>query len=129
MGCAAAHAVEATQAVLEALAAGLPAEVATHLRKELHPSVVERLVEPERDAEAPPHVHAHAPWTPVRPPTLSTGRPGAAAPVGEARPGQPQRGSVAASANPHADTKLSSAHGTTQEQDDRTLSEARPDRR
>lgn len=123
------HAIEAVQAVLESLARGLPDDVATLVRKELAPSIAERFAPEATEPEPPPHVHVHPPWTHVRGPTLSTGRPGAGAPLSESRADRAHRGSVAAAANPHGDTKLSTAHGTTQEQDDRTLSEAGPPRR
>src|SRR5690606_23358935 len=41
--------------------------------------------------------------------TLSTGRPGSGRPISESNPSAPHQHSVAASDNPHADTKLSSA--------------------
>lgn len=123
------HAIEAVQAVLGTLAGGLPEDVATLVRKELTPSVAGRFGPEATEPEPPPHVRVHPPWTHVRPPTLSTGRPGSSDPVAESRPERAQRGSVVASANPHGDTKLSTAHGTTQEQDDRTLSEAGTSRR
>lgn len=39
---------------------------------------------------------------------------------------EPQSESVAKSENPHADTKLSSSHGLTQEREHDTLAEGRP---
>lgn len=117
------RAVEATQAALEALACLGSDELLTRVRKQLHPSVAERMVQPERDAEAPAHVRHHPPAEHKRGPTLSTGRPGAAHPLAESGRELAHSQSVVASKEPHGDTKLSSARGITQEQDDRTLAE------
>jgi uncharacterized protein (DUF2267 family) len=48
--------------------------------------------------------------------TLATGRPGSAHPISESRLDRTQSHSVAREANPHSDSKLSSAEGLTQEQ-------------
>jgi hypothetical protein len=42
------------------------------------------------------------------------------------KPIEPQSESVVKNDNPHGDTKLSSAHGTTQEREHETLAEGRP---
>ena len=57
--------------------------------------------------------------------TLATGRPGSHHPVSESA-AERRHGDSIAAANPHDDTKLSSAHGTTQERDETTLAEGRP---
>ncbi|MFW6067606.1 MAG: DUF2267 domain-containing protein [Myxococcota bacterium] len=58
--------------------------------------------------------------------TLSSGRPGGSHPISENPTPAGQRHSVAANDDPHADTRLSSAQGTTQERQGRTLSEGKP---
>jgi hypothetical protein len=53
--------------------------------------------------------------------TLAEGRPGSRHPLSEARSDRSQSESVVATENPHADTKLSSAHGLTQEREGESL--------
>jgi len=62
---------------------------------------------------------------PSRHPTLAAGRPGSAHPLSEARPDRRHASSVAAD-NPHAEQKLSSTTGTTQERLHETIAEGRP---
>jgi uncharacterized protein (DUF2267 family) len=59
--------------------------------------------------------------------TLATGRPGAKHPLSESAPPGAQSHSVVREANPHGDTKISSAAGMTQERLDESLATARPD--
>lgn len=59
--------------------------------------------------------------------TLATGRPGSTHTIAESRPPIAQSHSVVREKNPHADTKVSSAHGLTQERLDESLATARPD--
>jgi uncharacterized protein (DUF2267 family) len=72
--------------------------------------------------------------------TLAGGRPGSSRPLADARPlSRPPSGdaesnhaqahSIARSTEPHADSKLSSAHGLRQEQAQRSLATARPEGR
>ena len=56
--------------------------------------------------------------------TLATGRPGGHHPLSEATLGH--RGSVVGSADPHADTRISSARGLSAERDGSTLASGRP---
>ena len=114
--------MELAEVVLEALTECLPEELVLRIRKQVHPSIAQHMAPREEGLEPPAHVRHHPPFHMRRGPTLSTGRPGFPEPLAEARSSGAQRGSVVA-ANPHAETKLSSAHGTTQEQDDRTLAE------
>ena len=60
------------------------------------------------------------------PSTLAEGRPGSEHPISEARPSRAQTHSVAANDDPHAETKLSSSRGLTQERLDETLAAGRP---
>lgn len=57
--------------------------------------------------------------------TLADGKPGSRHPLSEANPSHGQSHSVAESANPHADTKLSSSKGTTQEREKEDLAEGK----
>lgn len=118
-----AHALEATGAVLETLSEALPGDLVVRMRKLLHPSLADKLVPRLVEGEPPVHVRHHPPFEMHRGPTLSTGRPGFVEPLADARRSGAQSGSVTMGPA-HQDTKLSSAHGTTQEQDDRTLAEA-----
>jgi uncharacterized protein (DUF2267 family) len=58
---------------------------------------------------------------------LAEGRPGSAHPLSEAAPAQGQSHSVAANPAPHAETKLSTSPGLTQERRDETLAAGKPD--
>ncbi len=59
--------------------------------------------------------------------TLAEGRPGSRHPLSDARPPpRIQSGSVAASPDPHVDTRLSTSPGTTQEREHETLAEGHP---
>lgn len=86
------------------------------IRLELPGEIAELFHRPEFAEEAP--VHAH----PERR-TLAEGSPGSSLPVAEATADRAQSESVARAANPHADTKLSSAHGLTQEREHESLAD------
>ena len=58
---------------------------------------------------------------------LSDGRPTSSHPISEAHADRAQSQSVARTDAPHADTKLSSARGTTQVREHETLAEAKPE--
>jgi uncharacterized protein (DUF2267 family) len=58
--------------------------------------------------------------------TLAGGRPGSQHPLSQAEPHSAQADSVARAQNPHADTKLSSSRGTTQEREHEDLAEGGP---
>ena len=58
---------------------------------------------------------------------VSTSRPGSAKPVSTARPERAPTHSVARSADPHADTKLSSSRGLTQEREHESLATGPPE--
>ncbi len=113
-------AIEHVQCVLSVLHQGLDADRFRVLVHEL-PADVAALVPPERSSAPPP------PAAPARGHRLADGRPGAAHPIAEsAPPSRAQPHSVAASEDPHADTKLSEAQGLTQEREHTELAEARP---
>jgi uncharacterized protein (DUF2267 family) len=79
-----------------------------------------------------PHVEGSAPARPRRSPAdapndLAEGRPGGGRPLSSANPAElAHRHSIARSDDPHAETKLSSACGLTQEREDRSLATGRP---
>jgi hypothetical protein len=58
--------------------------------------------------------------------TLATGRPGSSHPISEASADRTQRESIAASENPHADTKLSSTPGVSSVRSGRSLASGKP---
>ncbi|MEZ4336500.1 MAG: DUF2267 domain-containing protein [Sandaracinaceae bacterium] len=117
-------AVEHVQSVLSVLREALDPDLYRILLHEL-PEDVAALVPARRSSAPPPGVLQ---------PThggvghhLSDGRPGYAKPIAEsAPPPRAQSHSVAASDDPHADTKLSEAKGLTQEREHTSLSEAHP---
>jgi len=101
---------EHAQSVFRALGELLPEESRLHLERVLDPDVARLLHASDApEPEAPPH----APRTGRR--TLSEGNLKATHPIAEAAVESGQRHSVAREPNPHADTKLSSSHGLTQE--------------
>lgn len=108
-------AVEHTQAVCSALGELLGAEARAHIEKHL-PEPFAELFAP-RQSVAPATQHSRITVAM----TLSEGRPGSGHPLSEARRERMQRDSVAARANPHGETKLSSARGLTQEREHETL--------
>jgi len=114
--------------------------ICTALEPVLPPDLV-----PDLLRELPPPFQAAfgrhpTPSPPLRAPrgTLASGRPGSGRPLSEAAPGSthPLHSARPAAAhqesvqssNPHGDTKLSSAHGTTQEREHETLAEGRSER-
>jgi len=107
--------------VCMAAADWLDEEVAIHFRERL-PSEFAQLLEPPPRFEQPVHSHVVV----GRDTTLSGGRVGSQHPLSEARPDRAHSQSVARAENPHADTKLSSSRGLTQERVERTLAEGHP---
>jgi len=100
----------------------LSEELRVRIERVLPESYVE-LLDPPRDAQpAPDHrgtcLRGHR--------TLATGRGGSEHPLSESRPQVAQAHSVVCEANPHADTKMSSATGTTQERLEESLATAHP---
>lgn len=107
------EALEKAEAVGAALAEYLPIDVRSSLQRRL-PSEWARLLEPRTFERGDP-----APWHNTNPAvgsTLAAGRPGSRHPLSEAAPPAAQSASVAASENPHAETKLSSSHGVAPEE-------------
>jgi uncharacterized protein (DUF2267 family) len=115
--------IEHAQSVCRALCELLDPDALRHLTSRLPDPLVAlfevRAVPAARPPVAVPHAGA-------RERTLAGGRPVSAHPLSAAAPDTTQSGSIAASANPHADTKLSSTRGTTQEREAETLAKAKP---
>jgi uncharacterized protein (DUF2267 family) len=106
---------EVVASVCHALAEALSVDVLAALRRELPPAIAGYL-------ESAP---AYAPSVRTRGRTLAAGQPGSARSLATARPRAAQSNSVA-DENPHADTKLSSSAGTTQERERESIAEGRP---
>ncbi len=118
------EAVRALRAVCRSLGEVLPDEVLDKLGEALPASLVE-LFHPYPEGEAPPHRMAAS----ARRHTLATGRPGSSHPLSEAKPPDAHQHSVANEDNPHAETKLSSARGLTQERLEESMATAKPETR
>jgi uncharacterized protein (DUF2267 family) len=113
-------ALEHTQAVCQVVGEVASAEAHTLLRHHLPRSVAE-LFEPRSFPDnPPPHLHhSHR-----RARSLAEARAGSRRPVSEAGPSAGAHpDSVAKSEDPHAETKLSSSRGMTQEREHESLSE------
>ncbi len=118
--------IEQIQLLCRALREVLPEEAVTRLR----PRLPEAL-RPELDEPAEPHAPAVAERrghleAPGEGHTLATGRPGSRHPLSEAAPVTGHSQSVARSDDPHGDTKLSGAHGFTQERLHESLATGHP---
>lgn len=118
-----ARALEHAQIVCGVLAEAVLSP-ATTTRLQKHVPHLASLFEPRVLPPAPPPpVHVAA--GPAH--DLAGGRPGAAHPIASSDPSTlAHEHSIARSDDPHDDTRLSSAHGTTQERQGRTLATGRP---
>jgi uncharacterized protein (DUF2267 family) len=113
---------EHAQGVCRALGEILPGEALRALEEALPASFAELFHPPPPPAPPPGYRVAKS----ERHHTLATGRPGSRHPLSESRPPTAQSHSVVREANPHADTKLSSASGLTQERLEESLATAHP---
>ncbi len=124
------EAVEAVQLVCASLRGALEPDVCAELVRGL-PSELAALFAPRPTHRAPERVPTHgrhlSDGKPGGTHPLSESAPGSAHPLSAAHPLASQRESVA-SENPHADSKVSSSHGLTQEREHESLAEGR-DRR
>jgi len=127
-------AVEHVQIVGQALSELLSPELVLRLKRHL-PRLAALFSPPARPSRPPDHAYVLRAPEPAAS-TLAQGRPGGARPLSEARPGsehplseaRPERAhrhSVARADEPHADSKLSSAHGLTQEREGESLAQAK----
>lgn len=113
-------AVEQANIVCQTLAELVRGEVIQRLHREL-PHAFGALLTAREALPPPPVVHLH----PERR-TLAEGRPGGTRPLYAAQPDRAHSQSVARSDDPHADVKLSSARGLTQEREEETLASYHP---
>jgi uncharacterized protein (DUF2267 family) len=111
-------ATEHAQSVCRAVALLLEDDALHRLTSRLPDTLVALFARPEWSAP-PPHDRPRGAHH-----TLAEGRSGSSRPLSEAAPSRAHRESVARSDNPHADTKLSSNRGTTQEREAETLADA-----
>jgi hypothetical protein len=118
------RALELLESVAQTVAARLGEEDVAILAKQ-SPAIA-ALFAPRRFGAAPPHAPPRVAPKPAAPRTLAEGKPGSAHPISEARPERAHAHSVVRNPNPHGDTKLSSARGTTQEALAEDLAEGRP---
>lgn len=118
-----ARALEHAQIVCGVLAeAALSPATVTRLQK--HAPFLADLFE-RRAAPAAPSPPVHSNAAPAH--DLAGGHPGAHHPIATSNPESlAHRHSIASSDDPHADTRLSSTHGTAQEREGRTLASGRP---
>ncbi len=116
---------EHVQVVCRVLGELLPEQVARTLEAALPSSFAELFRRPSA-GRPPPHRERE-----VSPAlnTLASGKPGSLHPLSDARPPGAHSNSVVREANPHEDTKLSSASGMTQERTDESLASGSPRRR
>jgi uncharacterized protein (DUF2267 family) len=115
------RATEIAQVVCAALAARLDADTRAWLEARLPTAFATLLTSresPSRPPVAPSAVRRYA--------TLAEGKPGSMHPLSDARVDRAHRESVARSADPHLDTKLSSTSGPTQAREHETLADADP---
>lgn len=108
-------ALEESQVVLQVLAEHVDPEVLVRVRKRL-PHDVAALLWPRPVSVPPPRESLSMREVPTPRDTLATGRVGSRHPLSEAEPDRAHRNSVAKNADPHGDTKLSSARGLRQQQ-------------
>lgn len=113
---------EHVNVVLESLGAAIDDELRTRLIRALPKPIGDQLVPAQFGEPAAYAEPVHAP----RIDTLAQGRPGSRHPLAEAAPPSGQTHSVARNEDPHAETKLSSAQGLTQERLGDSLAAGRP---
>jgi uncharacterized protein (DUF2267 family) len=115
------RAVEHTEIVCRALGEVLSPTARTRLRRAV-PDIAALFERPDETGGPLPLVPSLG-----TPNDLAEGRPGGSHPLSSANPAElSHRHSVARSDDPHAETKLSSACGLTQEREERSLATGRP---
>ena len=118
--------IEHTQTVCQVLGEQLPEDVRLRFARTL-PAEIHVLFTPRaRGPVLPRPVHGRPDVEPGAGTTLASGRPGSRHAVGDTQADPAHSQSVARSDNPHGETKVSSARGTTQERLRETLAEGRP---
>jgi uncharacterized protein (DUF2267 family) len=119
-------ATEHTQVVCQVLAETIGAELLRRLQQHLPGDLAALLTSRPPLAEPPEPERRPREIAPGAGATLAEGRPGSRHPLSEAHPDKAQQHSVARSADPHGDTKLSSSRGLTQERLEETLAGGHP---
>lgn len=113
-------ATEHAQVVCRVLGELMPADERARLVR--HLPAIGRLLEPPAPSSAPPHAGPRSSQN-----DLAEGRPGGSHPLADSDPaGLAHRHSVARNPDPHADSRLATAHGLTQEREDHTLAAGAP---
>jgi uncharacterized protein (DUF2267 family) len=115
-------AVEHATAILETIGGALHPSARRQLASRL-PEEMRDWIEPRRVTPAPPLERSPQP-APSQ--TLAEGHPGSRHPLSEAAPPGAQSESVASRVDPHANSRLSSAAGMTQEREHEDLAEGHP---
>lgn len=115
---------EHAQVVCQVLAEAVGVEGRQHLRVHLPAAMADLFTPRRRSYPPPPHMHPHL-VEPGQGRTLASGQPGSSTPLYSATSAA-QHDSIARSDDPHADRKLSSAHGLSAEQHHETLAEGQP---
>ncbi len=116
---------EHAQVVCRALGELVPRELRARLERELPPAVAELLEAPEAPSAPLDYPSPRVEWHH----TVARGKPGSRHPVSTSRADRAQRHSVVREDNPHAETKLSSSTGTTQERLHESLATGHPNAR
>jgi uncharacterized protein (DUF2267 family) len=117
---------EHAQVVCQVLAESMPEPLRLRLQRHLGPSYAP-LFELRSPSSRPARpLRVSPPVDAGRGSTLATGRPGSSRPLAVGQADRAQAGSIARPPDPHAETKLSSSPGLTQERLDDTLAQGRP---
>lgn len=120
------RALEITTATCRALAVQLRPDVRDRLVAHLGPSTGRLFEVPHEGTPSQRPLHLSGPPPSGEGRTLATGRPGSLRPLSEAHAETAHAHSVARSDDPHADSKLSTASGLTQEILHETLADGKP---
>lgn len=121
------QAIEQSEAVCEVLGGALPHDLRARWARDLPPRIAALFTTPPRPRSlTEPTAHRRAEPDDAPPRALAEGHPRSAHPLSEPPPPRGHRHSIARSEAPHADIKLSSSRGMTQEREHESLAEAQP---
>ncbi len=119
-------ALEHVQVVCRALGTMLPDETLQRMKRDLPGELASLFNPPAREGEPPLHASRPPSHPPPHRETLAAGHPGFTHTLAESAPAAGQTHSVVREQNPHADTKLSSSRGMTQERLEEDLATGEP---